>query len=293
MVPFVRISETAAVVNHPDNPRGHWHSDWPFNQGLAVRIQAPYPDTLLHLGTLWSLTPFSRSTGGTWILPGSHRQPNNPTGDVALDPKGPCPGEVQVSAAAGSVIAYDSRLWHATATNRSQQPRVALAIRYAPWWLNLQGLMRETPTTRPRWLPGVFRFTFRRFHPAFSRDSPRRRSLFSPIGFALEGYQIEMPSLARSAGSTPLIHPGAETRRTAIASRQTEGNPIRFSTYEEKPHPARDFNIRYRGLRPRRRQAVPRRLSRRHLHLCSGIAVLADAFPNDSEGFHDRSDRAR
>ena len=61
--PFVRISETAAVVNHPDNPRGHWHSDWPFNQGFAVRIQAPYPDTLLHLGTLWSLTPFSRSTG--------------------------------------------------------------------------------------------------------------------------------------------------------------------------------------------------------------------------------------
>ena len=143
--PFVRISETAAVVNHPRNPRGYWHADWPFNQGFAVRIQAPYPDTLLHLGTLWSLTPFSPSTGGTWILPGSHRQPDNPTGKLALAPKRPCPGEVQVSAAAGSVIAYDSRLWHATATNRSQQARVALAIRYAPWWLNLQGLMRGTP----------------------------------------------------------------------------------------------------------------------------------------------------
>lgn len=56
--PFVRISETAAVVNHPDNPRGHWHADWPFNQGFAVRIQAPYANTLLHLGTFWSLTPF-------------------------------------------------------------------------------------------------------------------------------------------------------------------------------------------------------------------------------------------
>ena len=184
--PFIRISETAAVVNHPGNPRGRWHADWPFNQGFAVRIQAPYPDTLLHLGTLWSLTPFSRSTGGTWILPGSHRLPHNPTGDLTLEPGSPRPGEEQVSAPAGSVIAYDSRLWHATATNRSPKPRVALAIRYAPWWLNLQGLKRGTAdyeaslaTGRtPVHIPALPVDVFERL--------PEKLGRFSPIGLALE-----------------------------------------------------------------------------------------------------------
>ena len=117
---------------------------------------------------------------GTWILPGSHRQPNNPTGDVALDPKGPCPGEVQVSAAAGSVIAYDSRLWHATATNRSQQPRVALAIRYAPWWLNLQGLMRGTPDYEASLVTGRIPVHIPAVPPSvFERLPEKTKSLFA------------------------------------------------------------------------------------------------------------------
>ncbi len=34
----------------------------------------------------------------------------------------------------------DSRLWHAITPNRSDAPRVAMPIRYAPWWLNLESL---------------------------------------------------------------------------------------------------------------------------------------------------------
>ena len=32
---------------------------------------------------------------------------------------------------------YDSRLWHSVADNKSGTPRVAISVRYAPWWLNL------------------------------------------------------------------------------------------------------------------------------------------------------------
>ena len=78
------------------------------------------------------LSPFSRANGGTRIVPGSHKQPNNPSGGFGVDAKADHPEEMHVTGEAGSVLLMDSRLWHATAANRSSQPRVGLAIRYAP-----------------------------------------------------------------------------------------------------------------------------------------------------------------
>ena len=34
----------------------------------------------------------------------------------------------------------DSRIWHATAPNRSDESRVSVVVRYAPWWLNTRVL---------------------------------------------------------------------------------------------------------------------------------------------------------
>ena len=70
-------------------------------------------------------------------MPGSHRSSNNPTGDNGVDPSRPYPTEIHAAGRAGSVLIFDSRLWHSTAPNRSDRPRVGMAVRYAPWWLNL------------------------------------------------------------------------------------------------------------------------------------------------------------
>ena len=139
--PHARISFTTAIINNPGNERGGWHSDWPFNQNNAGHIPAPYPDATVHLTTIWMLSPFSLETGGTLIVPGSHRSNNNPTGDNGVDPMAPYPTEMQATGDAGSVFLFDSRLWHATATNRGDKPRVGVAVRYAPWWLSLDVLM--------------------------------------------------------------------------------------------------------------------------------------------------------
>ena len=138
--PHVRISFTTAHINLPGNARGGWHADWPFNQNNAGHIPAPYPDAVMHLTTLWMLSPFTPETGGTLIVPGSHRSSNNPSGDNGVAPTKPYPTEMQATGRAGSVLMFDSRMWHATTTNYSDKPRVALAIRYAPWWLNLDVL---------------------------------------------------------------------------------------------------------------------------------------------------------
>ena len=145
--PYVRISCTDVVINHPGNERGYWHSDWPYNQTNASHLRAPYPDTMLHLSSIWMLTDFSARNGGTLLVPGSHRSSDNPSkGDIeGIDRDAPYPTEIHASGVAGSVLLYDSRLWHAVAPNRSDQPRVALIVRYAPWWLNLNPTMPGTP----------------------------------------------------------------------------------------------------------------------------------------------------
>ena len=145
--PHARISSTSCVINHPGNARGYLHADWPYNATNASHLPAPYPDALLHLSSIWMLSPFSPETGGTIILPGSNRNLDNPaSGSMrAIDQDAPHPGEMHVCGPAGSVLLYDSRLWHAVASNRSHHPRVAILVRYAPWWLNLNPTMIGTP----------------------------------------------------------------------------------------------------------------------------------------------------
>ena len=144
---WARISCTDCVANMPGNTRGYWHADWPYNQTNASHIPAPYPDAVLHLSTIWMLTPFSAETGGTLVVPGSHRWPRNPAaGDMPeVDNEAVYPTERHVEGSAGSALVYDSRLWHAVAANRSDQPRVALIVRYAPWWLNLNPTLVGRP----------------------------------------------------------------------------------------------------------------------------------------------------
>ena len=48
---------------------------------------------------------------------------------------------MQATGPAGSVLVMDSRMWHATAPNRTDKPRTSVVVRYAPWWLNLDVLM--------------------------------------------------------------------------------------------------------------------------------------------------------
>ncbi|MXX14922.1 MAG: phytanoyl-CoA dioxygenase family protein [Gemmatimonadetes bacterium] len=137
--PYARVSCTDCVINYPGNERGYWHADWPYNATNASHVPAPYPDALLHLSSIWMLTAFNEKNGGTFLVPGSHRWLDNPAagGMDDVDQDAPYPSEMQVKGAAGSVLIYDSRLWHAVASNQSDQPRVALIVRYAPWWLNL------------------------------------------------------------------------------------------------------------------------------------------------------------
>jgi hypothetical protein len=130
--------------------RRSWHSDWPHDLTAygpsseepwkhCGAVAQPFPDVCMALSTIWYLgpkdvTPFN---GGTWIVPGSHKDPRNPRGpDDGIDDHAPIPGEFQVSAPAGSVFMQDTRIWHSGAINQSEHERTAVVCRYGPWWLS-------------------------------------------------------------------------------------------------------------------------------------------------------------
>lgn len=139
-----RVSFTTALVNYPSQERGQWHADWPFLQHCGARIAQPYPDAVMHLTCLFMLSDFTPETGATLVIPESHRRPFNPPGETDADKFETKCDEKHATGSAGSVLVMDSRCWHAAAPNRSEQPRVAFAVRFAPWWLNLEVLRQDS-----------------------------------------------------------------------------------------------------------------------------------------------------
>lgn len=82
------------------------------------------------------MTDVDEDSGGTFVVPGSHRDTRNPRGPVdGITVTAPIPGDMQVRAPAGSVFIQDSRCWHSTAChNVSGKLRVAGQNRWVPWW---------------------------------------------------------------------------------------------------------------------------------------------------------------
>jgi ectoine hydroxylase-related dioxygenase (phytanoyl-CoA dioxygenase family) len=141
--PGYRVSYVTGYVTGPGRERDIWHADWPFNQRNSVHIPAPYPDFCAHLTVFFMLTDFRPENGATFLLPGSHKHPDHPRPGGAfgdwLEPK---EGEVQLLGNAGDCGICDSRLWHAVSPNVAKEERVAVVVRYAAWWLNLNPTRR-------------------------------------------------------------------------------------------------------------------------------------------------------
>ena len=146
--PHVRIAQCEAVgatVRPPNDDQPlyrEWHTDWPHDLWAGPHsgaIAQPFPDVTMALSTVWYLNDASPQPGGTWTVPYSHRDPRNPRGVLdSIDVKSPIPGEVQITAPAGSVYVQDTRCWHSLAANPGPTARIGVVVIYAPWWLNLE-----------------------------------------------------------------------------------------------------------------------------------------------------------
>ncbi len=100
----------------PGQGQQRLHADW----GAAVG-----PGNYRVCNSIWLIDDFTESNGPTRVVPGSHRSAQLPR-EVMADPFGPHPGEVKVLGQAGTVVIFNSHLWHGGTRNASDRPRRAL-----------------------------------------------------------------------------------------------------------------------------------------------------------------------
>lgn len=95
------------IINRPNEShhQSSWHRDLPYQD---FSISRP-----LSMGALWCIDPFNAETGATWVLPFSHQQAVLPSLEYTEKHK------IQVDAPAGSVVLFDSMLYHCAGYNKS------------------------------------------------------------------------------------------------------------------------------------------------------------------------------
>ena len=96
-------------------------------QDLHVDYNGPAPTEAYYAvaNSLWMLVDFTEQNGATRVVPGSHLSGENPK-DVLEDPNAPHPDEVLLLGSAGTVVVWNSHLWHGTTANRSKHSRHSL-----------------------------------------------------------------------------------------------------------------------------------------------------------------------
>src|SRR5204863_434899 len=93
--------------------------------GRVHRDQRTFSGDLhLMVQLLVMLDGFTEENGATWLLAGSHRMRDKPSDDEFFA------GAVRAVGPAGSIVVFDSNLWHAAGVNRSGQPRRALTLAF-------------------------------------------------------------------------------------------------------------------------------------------------------------------
>lgn len=100
-----------AIINRPNkvHHQTSWHRDLPYQNWV---ISKP-----LAINAMFAIDDFSEETGGTLVLPFSHRSENYPSQEFVNN------SEFTVSMAAGSVVIFDAMLFHRAGTNKSNNIR--------------------------------------------------------------------------------------------------------------------------------------------------------------------------
>jgi ectoine hydroxylase-related dioxygenase (phytanoyl-CoA dioxygenase family) len=110
------LSSLNARAALPGHGQQRLHADW----GEAVS-----PGKYRVCNSIWLIDDFTEQNGATRVVPGSHRSARLPR-EVMADPTGPHPSEVKVLGTAGTVVIFNSHLWHGGTRNITGRPRRAL-----------------------------------------------------------------------------------------------------------------------------------------------------------------------
>lgn len=90
-------------------------------------VPRPHPQIVANV--MWAFDDFTKANGATRLIAGSHLL------DEQTPPDGPF---VYAEMPVGSVMLYVGSIWHGGGANRTERPRLGVAIEYAASWLRPQ-----------------------------------------------------------------------------------------------------------------------------------------------------------
>jgi hypothetical protein len=109
-----QISSNHGHVRLQGDPPQGMHTDAPM-------MPDPLPDAPVASNMMWVMDDFSRESGGTLVVPGSHKKRTHP-------PANAMSMGVPVEASKGSVIVFSGNLWHSAGARTIPGERVGMTV---------------------------------------------------------------------------------------------------------------------------------------------------------------------
>jgi ectoine hydroxylase-related dioxygenase (phytanoyl-CoA dioxygenase family) len=127
----VMMIDNDLFVTPPKTDRTHadWHHD------VAMR-GVYHPRSTMMVKVFFLLTDVNEDSGGTAMVPGSHRFPEDFIFPNPEDPKA-MPGSIQMTGKAGTAYLFNGRVYHCAVNNDSTSPRKVLIYNYGHFWMKM------------------------------------------------------------------------------------------------------------------------------------------------------------
>jgi ectoine hydroxylase-related dioxygenase (phytanoyl-CoA dioxygenase family) len=109
----IQLSSLSSRASLPGHGQQGFHADW---------HEPVEPGNYFVCNAAWMIDDFSTENGGTRIIPGSHLRRQLPQ-DALSDRESDQLDQVNITGKAGSVVIFNSHLWHAGAENRTSAAR--------------------------------------------------------------------------------------------------------------------------------------------------------------------------
>jgi len=196
--PGCLISSLSSITILPGETAQPIHAD-----DQLIPIPKPHVPTVCN--SMWALTDFTEANGATRLVPGSHRWDHDP--DFVT-----VPDSIAAEMSRGSVLVWHGSLWHGGGANRTDAPRVGIAMNYCAGFIRQQenqqlGIPREVAATfSPRLRELVGYGVYRMLIGHINKRNPAE--MLDPVGAGLRMIWDPPPDAPAAASPERTAGPG-------------------------------------------------------------------------------------